>query len=172
MKRALLFMMTLVFCSSCPNFAFGESDAARTFLIHVKSSMTKHGARTVFIPHLVLNALKQGYKVVILFDDDGVLAIKIGAWYGGHTTPLDKMALPAEERRALSALLGVPDSSLPDNYGDFVRFLKGKGVELYANKIVMELRNIKGDKYDHAVTPVGMDRMVEILEGATVYVAY
>ncbi|MBI4720737.1 MAG: DsrE family protein [Chitinivibrionia bacterium] len=172
MKRALLSIMTLIFFSACPILAFSESGAAKTFLIHVKSPMTKHDARTVFIPHLALSALQQGYRVVILFDDDGVSAIKIGVWYGGHTTPLDKTALPEEERRALATLLGVPDPSLPDNYGDFVRFLKGKGVELYANKIVMELRNIGGEKYDHAVTPVGMDRMVEILGGATIYVAY
>lgn len=115
MRRALLSIMTLLFISACPIFAFGESGATKMFLIHVKNPMTKHDARTVFIPHLALNALQQGYKVVILFDDDGVPAIRIGAWYGGHTTPLDKTALPAEERRALSALLGVPDSSLPDN---------------------------------------------------------
>ncbi len=172
MKRALLLIMTLVFFSVCSSFAFAGSGTAKTFLIHVKSPMTKHCARTIFIPHLAVNALQQGYEVVILFDDEGVSAIKIGAWYGGHTTPLDKTALPEEERRALSALLGVPDSSIPDNYGDFVRFLRGKGVELYANKIVMELRNIRGDKYDHAVTPAGMDKMVEILGRATTYVAY
>ena len=172
MKRALLLIMTLVFFSTWPSFAFAGSGPAKTFLIHVKSPMAKHCARTIFIPHLALSALQQGYQVVILFDDDGVSAIKIGSWYGGHTTPLDKTMLPEEERRSLSALLGVLDSSLPDNYGDFVRFLKGKGVELYANKIVMELRNIRGDKYDHAVTPVGMDSMVEILERATIYVTY
>ena len=172
MKRALVLIVALVFFPVLSSFAFAGSVTAKTFLIHVKSPMTKHCARTVFIPHLVLNALQQGYQVVILFDDDGVSAIKIGAWYGGHTTPLDKTALPEEERRSLSTLLGVPESGIPDNYGDFVRFLKGKGVELYANKLVMELRNIRGDKYDHAVTPVGMDKMVEILGRATIYVAY
>jgi len=172
MKRALLLLTTLVFFSMCSILAFAGSGTAKTFLIHVKSPMAKHCTRTIFIPHLALSALQQGYKVVILFDDDGVSAIKIGSWYGGHTTPLDKTTLPEEERRSLSALLGIPDSSLPDNYGDFVRFLKGKGVELYANELVMELRNIRGDKYDHAVTPVGVDKMVELLDGATIYVAY
>ncbi len=172
MKRTLFLILTLLFFSACPVFAIAESSAAKMFLIHVRSPLTKHGAQTVFLPHLVLNALQQGYRVVILFEVGGVSAIKIGVWYGGHTTPLDKMALPAEERRALSALLGVPNSILPDNYGDFIRFLKGKGVELYANKIVMELRNIRGDKYDHAVTPVGTDRMVALFGGAAIYTAY
>jgi len=155
-----------------PAAALAGSDTPKTFLIHVKSSLNKHDARTVVMPHVALTALLQGYKVVILFDDEGVRAIKIGHWYGGHTTPLDKIALPEEEFRSLSARLGVPSASIPGNYGDFLRFLKGKGVELLANKVAMDLRNIGGDRFDHAVTPVAIEKMVELFERAAVTVAY
>jgi predicted peroxiredoxin len=169
MKRVLLVIVILMFL---PAAAFAGSDAPKTFLIHVKNSMNKHDARTVVMPHVALTALLQGYKVIILFDDEGVQAIKIGHWYGGHTTPLDKTELPEEELRSLSARLGVPSTSIPDNYGDFLRFLKGKGVELFVNKVAMDLRNIGGDRFDHAVTPVAIEKMVEIFEGAAVTVTY
>ncbi|MHB8845831.1 MAG: hypothetical protein ACYC7L_13910 [Nitrospirota bacterium] len=169
MKRALLAIIVLLFL---PAAALAASDAPKTFLIHVTSSMNKHDARTVVMPHIALSALLQGYKVVILFDDEGVLAIKIGHWYGGHTTPLDKTALPEDELRSLSAWLGVPAASIPDNYGDLLRFLKGKGVELLACKLAMDLRNIGGDRFDHAVTPVDIEKMVELFERAVVTVRY
>jgi len=168
MKRALLVFVILMFLPA----VFAGSDTPKTFLIHVKSPMNKHDARTVVMPHVALTALLQGYKVIILFDDEGVQAIKIGHWYGGHTTPLDKAFLPEQERVALSAQLGVPATSIPDNYGDFLRFLKGKGVELYANKVVMDLRNIGRDRFDHAVTPLPIEKMAEIFERAAVTVAY
>ncbi len=169
MKRAILVFIILMFL---PPAAFAGSDTPKTFLIHVKSSLNRHDARTVVMPHVALTALLQGYKVIILFDDEGVRAIKIGHWYGGHTTPLDKTALPEEELRSLSVLLGVPPGGIPDNYGDFLRFLKGKGVELFANKVAMDLRNIKGDRFDHAVTPIAIEKMVELFERAGVTVTY
>jgi predicted peroxiredoxin len=169
MKRAIVVFLILMFL---PAAALAGSDTPKTFLIHVKSSLDKHDARTVVMPHVAVAALLKGYKVIILFDDEGVRAIKIGHWYGGHTTPLDKTALPEEELRSLSALLAVPATSIPDNYGDFLRFLKGKGVELLANKVAMDLRNIGGDRFDHAVTPVSIEKMVELFEKAAVTVAY
>jgi predicted peroxiredoxin len=168
MKRALLIIILMFL----PAAAFAGSDTPKTFLIHVKSSMNKHDARTVVMPHVALAALLRGYKVIILFDDEGVQAIKIGHWYGGHTTPLDKTALPEEELRSLSARLGVPSTSIPDNYGDFLRFLKGRGVELFVNQVAMDLRDIGEDGFDHAVTPVAIEKMVELFERAAVTVAY
>lgn len=168
MKRAFLVIVILMFLPA----AFAGSYTQKTFLIHVKSSMNKHDSRTVIMPHVALTALQQGYKVIILFDDEGVQAIKIGHWYGGHTTPLDKTPLPKEELRSLSARLGVPSTSIPDNYGDFLRFLKGKGVELFANKVAMNLRNIGENRFDHAVTPVSIEKVVELFERAEVTVAY
>lgn len=169
MKRAIVVFVVLMFLTSA---AFAASGAPKTFLIHVKSSLGRHDARTVIMPHVAVTALLRDYKVIILFDDEGVRAIKIGHWYGGHTTPLDKTPLPEEELRSLSAALGVPPAGIPDNYGDFLRFLKGKGVELLANKVAMDLRNIRGDRFDHAVTPVSIDTMAEVFERAAVTVAY
>ena len=168
MKRALMILILLCLPAAAP----AASDAPKTFLIHVTSAMNKHDARTVVMPHVAVSALLKGYKVVILFDDEGVQAIKIGHWYGGHTTPLDKTALPAEELRSFSARLGVPAASFPDNYGDLLRLLKGKGVELFASKLAMDLRNIGGDRFDHAVTPVDVENMVEMFERAAVTVRY
>lgn len=169
MKRALIAIIAMVVLCAA---AIAAPGAAKIFLVHVTSPMTKCDERTVFIPHIAIDALERGYKVAILFDDEGVTAVRIGEWYGGHTTSLDKTAIPEEELRILSTRLGVPSSSLPDNYGDFLRFLKGKGVELYANKAAMDLRNIREDRFDHAVTPLPIGKMVEIFERAAVTVSY
>ena len=171
MRRAFAVFLILIFLS-LPAAAPAGSDTPKTFLIHVTSSLDKHDARTVVMPHVAVAALLRGYKVVILFDDEGVRAIKIGHWYGGHTTPLDKAALPEEELRSLAALLTVPATDIPGNYGDLLRFLKGRGVELLASKVAMDLRNIGGDRFDHAVTPVSIENMVELFERAAVTVAY
>jgi hypothetical protein len=36
----------------------------------------------------------------------------------------------------------------------------------------MDLRNIGEDKFDHAVTPVGIEKMVEMFAAAAITVAY
>lgn len=169
MRRAFIAIIAPVLFFAA---ALSSPGAAKTFVIHVTNSMTKCNERTVFIPHLAIDALSRGYKVAILFDDEGVSTVKIGEWYGGHTTPLDRAAIPGTELQSLSARLGVPSSSLPDNYGDLMRFLKGKGVELYANKSAMDLRNIGEDSFDHAVTPLAIEKMVELFEKAAVMVSY
>ena len=116
--------------------------------------------------------MQEGYKVTILFDASGVTSIKRGGWFGGDRTPIDKAKLPERERQSLSSQLGVPLESVPRDYGEYIRFLKSKGVELYANRTMMRLYKIGESEIEPAVTPVGLKKMAEIFQGADVYVAY
>lgn len=146
-------------------------DGDRVFLFHVKSSF-RSCDHVATVLQMALSALQEGYRVILLFDSRGVKLIKIGTWYGGDTTALDKADLTESERRSLANRLDLSLASAPTNYGELIRLLRGKGVELYANEKMMGLYGIEKDEYDTAVTPVGIEKIVELFEQADVYVSY
>lgn len=148
------------------------AETGKTFLIHAKTSLKLDDAQICAVPNVAWTAQQKGYKVVILFDASGVTAIKKGGIFGGDETPLDKADLPERERKTLVKQLGVPLESVPRNYGEYIRFLGQKGVELYANRTMMLLYKIGVDQIEPAVKPVGLKQMVELLENLEVYVAY
>ena len=144
----------------------------KNFLIHAKTSLKLDDAQICAVPNVAWTALQEGYKVTILFDASGVTALKKGGLFGGDKSPLDKASLPDRERRSLSTQLGMPLESVPHDYGEYIRFLKSKGVELYANRTMMLLYKIGENEIEKAATPVGLKQLVEIFKSADVYVAY
>ncbi len=152
--------------------ALAGTGTGKTFLIHAKTSMSLDDAQICAVPNVAWAALEKGYKVMILFDASGVTALKKGGMFGGDKTPLDKADLPERERKSLVAQLGIPLSDVPHDYGEYVRFLGQKGIELYANRTMMLLYKIGEDEIEQAVTPIGLKEMVELLENPDVYVAY
>ena len=152
---------------------FGVGDAAgKTFLIHAKTGLKVDDAQICAVPNVAWAALKQGYQVTILFDASGVTAIKKGGLFGGDATPLDRAALPMRERRSLAGQMSVPLDQIPKNYGEYLHFLKEKGVALYANATMMRLYKIDQERIDPAVTPIGLEKMVTLFEVSDRYAAY
>lgn len=144
----------------------------KVLLIHVKTFDGDNAHRCRSIAVLSLEALSRGRRVVVLFDMQAVKAIKIGSWYGGDTTPLDKIAFHAEEREMFAKELGLSVASAPSNYGELFRLLRGKGVELYAGKRMMKAFGIRRDGYDTVVTPVETKRINDLFEESDVTVSY
>lgn len=144
----------------------------RNFLIHAKTSLKIDDAQICAVPNVAWTASQNGFEVTILFDASGVTALKKGGLFGGTKTPLDKAGLPERERQALSAQLAVPLEKVPRDYGEYVHFLKENGIKLYANKTMMLLYKIGEDQIDSAVTPVGLQKMIDIFKNADIYVAY
>ncbi|GAB4179902.1 MAG: hypothetical protein Tsb0017_28720 [Geothermobacteraceae bacterium] len=169
MKRLLLMLVALVLIAT-PVVA-GSGDG-KTFLIHAKTSMSLDDAQICAVPNVAWAALTKGYKVTILFDASGVTALKKGGMFGGDKTPLDKADLPERERKSLVRQLGIPLSEVPHDYGEYIRFLGKKGVELYANRTMMLLYKIGENEIEQAVSPIGLTKMVELLGNSDVYVAY
>jgi len=169
MKRMLLLMTGLILLAA-PALA-GPGDG-KTFLIHAKTSLSIDDAQICAVPNVAWTALQQGYRVVILFDASGVTALKKGGLFGGDRTPLDKAALPERERQSLVQQLGVPLESVPHDYGEYIRLLGEKGIELYANRTMMLLYKIGEDEIETAVTPIGLEKMLTLLANRDVYVAY
>ena len=152
--------------------AFARQGNGKNFLIHAKSSLKQDDAQLCAVPNVAWAALQEGYKVTILFDASSVTSLKKGGLLGGDKSPLDKASLPERERQSLSSQHGVPLESIPHDYGEYIRFLKAKGVELYANRTMMLLYKIKEDEIEKAATPVGLKKTAEIFTIADVYVAY
>ncbi len=92
--------------------------------------------------------------------------------FGGDKTPLDKADLSERERKNLVKQLRLPLESVPHDYGEYIRFLGQKGIELYANRTMMLLYKIGEKEIEQAVTPIGLQKMVELFENRDVYVAY
>lgn len=169
MKR-ILHLIIVVLLLTLPAQSIAET--GKTFLIHAKTSLKLDDAQICAVPNVAWAALQKGYKVTILFDASGVTALKKGGMFGGDKSPLDKADLPDRERKSLVTQLGIPLNDVPHDYGEYVRFLGKKGVELYANRTMMLLYKIGEDEIEPAVTPIDLNKMVELLENPDVYVAY
>lgn len=152
--------------------AWADGNAKKTFLIHAKTSLKLDDAQICAVPNVAWAALAQGYQVTILFDASGVTALKKGGLFGGSKTPLDKARLPERERKSLAAQLHEPLENIPHDYGEYLRFLKAKGVKLVANRTMMLLYKIGEEQIESAVTPIGLEDMARVFKSADVYVAY
>jgi hypothetical protein len=85
---------------------------------------------------------------------------------------LDRAALPERERKSLSEQMGVPLETIPHDYGEYFHFLKNQGIEIFGNQTMMLLYTIDPAKVDSAVTPIPLDRIVDLLTAADRIVVY
>ncbi len=79
---------------------------------------------------------------------------------------MDRAALPEWERKSLAEQFQVPLDSVPRNYGEYLTFLKGKGVKLYYNRTMALLYNIHPETIDSSLTPLGLKEMTALLTSA------
>lgn len=170
-KVLTLFVLTvMLFFASRVHAA--EAVPQRTDLVHVKTLLNGDTDRTVLVPQVIAGALKKGRKVVVLFDAEGVRSLKMGRWFGGHSTPIDRVEITAQERQHLAVLLGTTPEGIPDIYGSLLHFLKGRGVSFFVNKQALSLRGIDDEHFDHVAEAVGEERIAELLASAGTYVSY
>lgn len=172
-KTLTLFVLTaMLFLASPVRAADAEGAPRRTYLVHVKTLLNSDTDRTVLVPQAIAGALKKGHKVALLFDAEGVQSLKMGRWFGGHSTPLDRVEIAAHERQHLARLLATTPEDIPEIYGSLLHFLKGRGVSVYVNKQALALRGIDDEHFDHVAEAVGEERIVELLTTAGTYVSY
>lgn len=156
----------------CPAAGDAGDDAEKTLLVHVTSLLDNHTDRTGLVFRVVAAGLREGKKVVLLFDAEGVGSLKMGRWFGGHSTPIDRVAIPERDRVEIAALLGATVEGIPDIYGSLLHFLKGRGVSVYVSGRALGLRGIGKDRYDHAAEVVTEERIVEVANEAGSYLSY
>lgn len=146
-------------------------------LIHMKTSLTLDDAQICAVPNVAWAAVKAGHKVTILVDASAVTSVTKGfGWFrsliGSETTALDRAALPERERQALSQQMGVPLEQIPHDYGEYFEFLKKLGMEIYGNRTMMLLYKIDPARVASVVTPVPLDKMVELFASADRIIVY
>src|SRR5207237_2865231 len=86
--------------------------------------------------------------------------------FRSDSTALDRAGLPERERQSLSEQMGVPLEQVPHNYGEYFDFLKKLGVEIYGNRTMILLYKIDPSRVASAVTPVPLERMVQLFSSA------
>lgn len=165
-------LIILLFIGMIPAAAFGEQGTDKTVVIHVKTVPADDESRFYAIARLTIAALDTGHAVIMLFDGDGAEVVRLGSWYGGDTTLLDKLDIPGAQRESLAGSLGLSKASTPANYGDLMRLLRGKGAELYVSGDMMRLHQISDAEYDNVFNPVEPAGMLEIFGRADVYLSY
>jgi hypothetical protein len=167
-----LVLLALLLVASPGGAASPETGEERTLLVHVTSLLDADSDRTALVFRMITSGLAKGHHVVLLFDADGVSTLKMGRWFGGHSTPIDRATIAERDRTDIAALLGTAPDGIPDIYGSLLHFLRGRGLAVYVNKRALELRGIGEEAYDHAAEAAPEDRIIELLNGATTRITY
>ena len=144
----------------------------RKLLVHVTGLLDADSSRTVLVFRLIAGGLSKGSRVVLLFDGSGAETLKLGRWFGGDSTPLDRTAISPKDRDDIAALLGTTADGIPDTCGSLLRFLKGRGLRVCVNRRALELLGIGEGQFDRSAEVVGEEKIVDLLSDATAYVTY
>lgn len=147
--------------------AVAQQAVPQRILIHMKTSLALDDAQICAVPNIAWAAVKAGHKVTILVDASAVTSVTKGfGWFrgliGSDSTVLDRAGLPERERQSLSEQMGVPLDQVPHDYGEYFDFLKRAGVEIYGNRTMMLLYKIDPARVASVVTPIPLDRMVQL----------
>lgn len=179
MKQRLLCGLVTIFMALTWSVGLGTQQAsAANILIHMKTSLTLDDAQICAVPNVAWAAVKAGHRVTILVDASAVTSVTKGfGWFrkltGAETTALDRAGLPERERQSLSEQMGVPLEQVPHNYGEYFEFLKHKlGVDIYGNQTMMLLYNIDPSRVASSVTPVPLNKMVELFASVDRVIVY
>ena len=179
MNQRAMFFITGMFMALMLSVGLEVREAsAANFLIHMKTSLAEDDAQICAVPNVAWAAVKAGHKVTILVDASAVTSVTKGfGWFrkltGSETTALDRAGLPERERQSLSEQMGVPLDQVPHNYGEYFDVLKSKlGVEIFGNQTMMLLYNIDPARVAASVTPIPLNKMVELFASADRVIVY
>jgi predicted peroxiredoxin len=169
--------LILTVAVSLVNPVLAQQAEQTKILIHMKTSLAHDDAQICAVPNVAWAAVKAGHKVTVLVDASAVTSVTRGfGWFrslvGSDTTALDRAVLPERERQSLSEQMRVPLEQVPHNYGEYFDFLKKMGVEIYGNRTMMLLYKIDPARVASAVTPVPLERMVQLVTSADRVIVY
>src|SRR5437899_3885603 len=175
--RGGIFILAIVAFFAWLSPAEAQQAMPQRILIHMKTALSLDDAQICAVPNVAWAAVKAGLKVAILVDASAVASVTKGfGWFNGmfrpDSTALDRAALPERERQSLSEHMGVPLEQVPHDYGEYFDFLKKLGVEIYGNRTMMLLYKIDPARVATAVTPIPLDRMVQLVTSADRILVY
>jgi hypothetical protein len=139
----------------------------RPLVLHVKTALSEDDAQICVAPNLAWAALAEGRSVTIVFDASALTSIaKNYGWrslVNGDSNALDRASLPKSERETLSRQFGVAPEEVPTDYGQYLSFLRSKGVELYYNKTMTVLYKIDESQIHTDVKPLELKGLLQVL---------
>ena len=178
MKKAIKFAILLAVLFGWEIVVPINQAEAAQILIHMKTSLAEDDAQICAVPNVAWAMTKAGHQVKILVDASAVTSVTNGfGWFNrmlfrSDSTALDRATLPERERQSLSKQMEVTLEEVPHNYGEYFRFLKKRGVEIYGNQTMMLLYNIDLSQVDSSVSPLPLKEMVELFSSADQIVVY
>ncbi len=164
--------LALLMLPAAVSAAGAERKPDAPVLVHVQTLLDSSSDRVRLAARNIADALSRGRKVVVVFDGDGVLSLKVGRWFGGHSTPIDRIDITPEERRHLAGILGTTPDGVPEIYGSLLHFFRGRGVLVYASGQALRNKGLWPDRYDRAAEAVAEDQIHELLRGASIRFSY
>ncbi len=153
-----------------------SAEAAEHVLIHVKTGLSVDDAQICAVPNVAWATVAEGTQVALLFDASAVTSVTKGfgwrGWFGIKTTAMDRAVLPERERRSLAEQFQVPLDTVPRNYGEYLTFLKGKGIKLYYNRTMALLYNIDPETIDPNLTALALKEMATLFASVDRSIGY
>ena len=170
----LAVVLVAVSLGAMPRAALAQDGGS--LVIHVKTALSVDDAQICAVPNVAWAALSQGKSVTLFFDASAVTSVTKGfgwrGWVGMESTAMERAALPERERKSLADQFQVALDSVPRDYGEYLRFLKAKGADLYYNGTMAVLYNIGPEQVDPIVRPLGLKDMTELLTSADAILVY
>ncbi len=165
-----------VLCGMLMVAPVATAEADEHVLIHVKTALSVDDAQICAVPNVAWATVAEGKQVALLFDASAVTSVTKGfgwrGWFGIKTTAMDRAVLPERERRSLAEQFQVPLNTVPQNYGEYLTFLKGKGIKLYYNRTMAILYNIDLETIDPSVTALGLKEMAALFASVDRSIGY
>jgi len=175
MRRFILTALSLLFLSLA-SVTVAMAAEPRPLVLHVKTALSVDDAQICVVPNIAWAALSQGRPVSIVFDGSAVTSIAKGfgwrGWLGIKSTAMGRAALPERERLSLVKQLKVPLQTVPHNYGEYLHFLKKKGVKIVYNRTMAVLYKIPAENVDAAARPISLKELLTELQTTGDYLVY
>lgn len=185
----------------------GEAASDKRLLIHYKTGFDKDDNQACVAFNMATAGLRAGYKVEFLFDASGVFDLQNGDPSAGESAgtasrpasmPATRPAatttsrpaeeadvtpyrlryeLPADLRVIISENFNVPQDQVPQNYYEYVKWLRSQGVEISVNGTMAQLVSLAssphGSEYlGDAATPLDLGEMLNHMGRANMILSY
>ena len=146
----------------------GASRRRATKAVHLISAVSPGDPKLNGILDEAAAALKAGDRVEILFDAQSVGALRMNE----GKTPLEESRFGDRQRRAISALLGIPQAQSPRNQLEYIEALKKAGASVSVNRNAIGAFGLTDAEIHPVAARVGVEQMEKAVEDSDACLNY
>ena len=172
--KVILFIIVVFAILSFTN-NYAAQPKGEKILIHVISNIKTNDGPPCVAFDIAYTNLMMGNKVEILFDADAAWNLKLAD--KDKKNDFDRYEVPADLKKLVYEQFKDKKFNELKTFGDFLSFMKMKGVTVYVNGTWNVLtsveKTLKGkEKMPAYVTPLTLKEMAEVINSADVYINY